>query len=400
MDHGAPVGAGCYNDLVHLRYVGALAAMAACSPPPVGQPKAGPVRARIVVTERGQRGGHLVLLDEDGRRLADLTNMPPTATLDDGAAWSPDGRWIVFQSSRGRKTLGESSLWVVPAPPRPLAPPRRLTETASIDRDPAWTPDGTALIYASIPAGGKSFDLWRLDVSEYEGELVPGARRPLTRTPANELYPNVSPDGDVVVYQRATNADGSAIWRMTIDGAGQRPLTDGPADLTPRFSPDGMRIAFARGRMIHAKVATLVEGTPVDRVDTDLFIMPARGGTAAPVVAEPFSDQHRPVWSSDGRWLCATSIYRALKTGAAVLGSVVCAEPAAKRPVFHALHDPAFAETRLSVALAPQPLVGARLRADQAYGPALARALRDYMVTGEQKKAGGDGDSDGSARGN
>lgn len=400
MDHGAPVGGGWYNDLVHLRYIGALAAMAACSPPPVGKPEAGPVQARIVVTERGQRGGHLVVLDEDGRRLSDLTNMPPMPTLDDGATWSPDGRWIVFQSSRGRASLGESSLWVVPAPPRPPAPPRRLTESHSIDRDPAWTPDGTALIYASIPTRGKSFDLWRLEVAEYDGQLVPGARLPLTRTPANELYPNVSPDGAVVVYQRATDADGSAIWRMSIDGKRQRPLTDGPADLTPRFSPDGKQIAFARGRLIHPKVDVLFKDAPPERVDTDVFIMPAGGGTAAPLVVEPFADQHRPVWSSDGRWLCATSIYRAMKTGAALLGSVVCAEPAAKKPVFHALHDPAFVETRLSVALAPKSLDGARLRADELYGPALARALRDFLVTDEQKKAGGDDDGDGHASGN
>ncbi len=398
MDHGAPVGGGCYNDLVHLRYFAALAVVAACSPPPVGKPAAGPVEARIVVTERGQRGGHLVVLGEDGRRLSDLTNMPPMPTLDDGAAWSPDGRWIVFQSSRGRASLGESSLWVVPAPPRPLAPPVRLTETSSSDRDPAWTPDGKAIIYASIPARGKSFDLWRLDVAEKGGQLVAGARRQLTRTPANELYPDVSPDGAVVVYQRATDADGSAIWRMAVDGSAQRPLTHGPADLTPRFSPDGTRIAFARGRLIHPRVDDLVVGSPVERVDTDLFLMPARGGTAAPLVAEPFADQHRPVWSSDGRWLCATSIYRAVKTGAAVLGSVVCAEPAATKPVYYALHDPAFVETRLSVALAPEPLDSAHLRADEAYGPALARALRDYMVTDEQKQP--DDDSDGSASGN
>ncbi len=387
----------CYNDLVHLRYVAALAAVAACSPPPAGRPAAGPVHARIVVTERGQRGGHLVVLDEDGRRLSDLTGMPPKPTLDDGAVWSPDGRWIVFQSSRGRKTLGESSLWVVPAPPRPPAPPRRLTATASIDRDPAWTPDGKALVYASIAAGGKSFDLWRLAVSEKDGQLVPGARRRLTRTPANELYPNVSPDDTVIVYQRATDAEGSSIWRMAIDGSGQHALTGGPADLTPRYAPDGKRIAFARGRMID----TVVKGVPIDRVDTDLFLMTARGGKVAPVVAEPFADQHRPVWSADGRWLCATSIYRAMKTGAAVLGSVVCAEPGAKTPVFHALHDPAFVETRLSVALAPQPLVDARLRADEAYGPALARALRDSIVSDSDKDGAGagDDDTDGSAAG-
>lgn len=60
--------------------------------------------------------------------------------------------------------------------------------------------------------------------------------------------PRVSPDGDTIAYERRgydimKDRQTSSIWLIDTNGSNHRPLTDGPGQ-SPRFSPDGSRIAF------------------------------------------------------------------------------------------------------------------------------------------------------------
>jgi Tol biopolymer transport system component len=304
----------------------------------------------------------------------------PVVVRDVGAAWSPDGRFIAFESSRGRSAIGESSLWMIPA--RSGQTPRRITFGDGTDRDACWTPDGTALIYAAIARSGDNFDLWRLPV-RFEGERpVPGTPVRLTSTPENELYPSVSPDGRYIVYQRATDADGSTIWRMPIAGGPAERLTAGPADLTPAYSPDGAHLAFARGRYV-----ALPEGAPGPRtrLDIDLYQMPAAGGEATLVIAEPYADQLGPRWDREGRLLFATSVYRAVDDDQPVLSSVTFVDLWETPLVLRALHDPAVVATRSGVAITPResPNAGVlgRLRP---YVEALLEVMQDQLREREE----------------
>jgi len=66
--------------------------------------------------------------------------------------------------------------------------------------------------------------------------------------------PQISPDGEQVVYvrQRAdimTDGRFSNLWIVGADGTGHRPLTSGDFnDASPRWSPDGTRLAFVSNR--------------------------------------------------------------------------------------------------------------------------------------------------------
>src|SRR5207302_429454 len=62
--------------------------------------------------------------------------------------------------------------------------------------------------------------------------------------------PQISPDGKKIVYVRrfadaATDKRYSNLWIINADGTDHRPLTTGNrSDSSPRWSPDGTRIAF------------------------------------------------------------------------------------------------------------------------------------------------------------
>src|SRR5450755_782577 len=89
----------------------------------------------------------------------------------------------------------------------------------------------------------------------------------LTSDEDAENYPSWSPDGERLVYQRDFN--GSAIYVINVDGAGQQRLSPTPGfDVTPSWSPDGTMIVYAR---------LLEVPQPNERPMTDIRIMNADG---------------------------------------------------------------------------------------------------------------------------
>ena len=100
---------------------------------------------------------------------------------------------------------------------------------------PAWTPDGSALVYAMQGS------LWRHDLDS-------GVARQLTASPGYDYQPDVSPDGRRVVFARY---DGRSIELQLLDlesGDVTALTDDGAANTDPRWSPDGTRIAWVSTR--------------------------------------------------------------------------------------------------------------------------------------------------------
>jgi serine/threonine protein kinase/Tol biopolymer transport system component len=113
---------------------------------------------------------------------------------------------------------------------------------------------------------------------------------PLTDQEGREMFPSLSPSGDVFVYAKA-QADGSSdIFWQRVEGGNPNNLTqDSPAaDTQPAFSPDGKQIAFRS-----------------ERDGGGLFLMGATGES----VRRLTGDGYNPAWSPDG-----TEIVYAIET--------------------------------------------------------------------------------------
>ena len=66
----------------------------------------------------------------------------PKGKRDAAPRWSPDGKWILFESSRS----GSSQLWTVPAAG---GEPKQLTEISTGAATGVWSPDGTHVAFVS-----------------------------------------------------------------------------------------------------------------------------------------------------------------------------------------------------------------------------------------------------------
>src|SRR5881227_1298156 len=104
-------------------------------------------------------------------------------------------------------------------------------------------------------------------------------KRPIAETDLFKFVwtanPRISPDGRQVVYVRVTineKKDGydTALWIVPADGSEPpRPFTSGPSDSSPRWSPDGSRLAFVRS------VKKDGQGQP-----PQIYLLSTRGGEA------------------------------------------------------------------------------------------------------------------------
>jgi len=211
---------------------------------------------------------------------------------------SPDATKIAFAA------VGD--IWVMPVGGKP----ENVTKDSALDTDPAWSPDGSQLVYSS-DKDSALLQLWVRDVHTGESHRVTN----LTTQPQGATW---SPDGTRIAFFGVDGmwrrADISVLTLATGAVSKVHGSLFGPG--TPTWSPDGARLAIA---MVAPYSTRYREGT------NQVLTMPATAtaGTAAsnggedgvastdtwyapvPTLSIDSRGGGGPVWSPDGTKMAA-----------------------------------------------------------------------------------------------
>ena len=186
----------------------------------------------------------IYVMDADGGNQQRLTNHPND---DRSPSWSPDSKRIAFISKRDGHVISgipTSEIYVMDADGKNQ---QRLTDNPDGDWSPSWSPDGKRIVFSSRRHGhfiGKAGITEEIYVMDADGKN----QERLTENRRNDLSPSWSPDGERIAFASdgKGNFENFEIYVMDADGGNQQRLTNNPAyDWSPSWSPDGERIAFA-----------------------------------------------------------------------------------------------------------------------------------------------------------
>ncbi len=154
-------------------------------------------------------------------------------------AFSPDGRRIAFASDdNGQRNF---DIYIKQEGSETIL---RITENAADERFPSWSPDGLFVAFVRLGADGNSV---------YTIPSLGGQERKIADFGSRRIQGvSWSPDGSQLAVSAQREPFGAfSIFLVGVDTTQVRRITSPPksdyGDVTPAFSPDGKALAFARG---------------------------------------------------------------------------------------------------------------------------------------------------------
>ena len=160
----------------------------------------------------------------------------------------------------------------------------RLTNTPFREENICWTPKGDTLLFVSDRNGNDDIFMLTSDDPAEKNlyRTLKYKTAALTNDKKEEIQPKVSPDGKTIAFLREDD-----LCTMTRDGKQVKVLLESWNTPAFNWSPDSRWLAYS------------VED---NEYNSDIFIIPAAGGTPVNITQHPDNDVE-PVWSPDGKKL-------------------------------------------------------------------------------------------------
>jgi Tol biopolymer transport system component len=180
-----------------------------------GFPSFSPDGQKIAFLSDRDGSHNIYVMNQDGSGVVRVTTTPLPAE-DRYATWSPDGTKLLFISNR----TGSSEIFVMNSDGSNVV---QLTSNVGGDDQPRFSGDGTKIVFTSnrdAPNPGSGNGPWEIYQMNADGT---GVVR-LTHDNAIAEWPAYSPDGSRIVYDSDRLGEYD-LYMMSPDGSGSTPLT-------------------------------------------------------------------------------------------------------------------------------------------------------------------------------
>jgi tricorn protease len=232
-----------------------------------------PTGARAVFEARGE----IITVPADKGDARNLTNT--TATMERDPAWSPDGRSVAYFSDAS----GEYTLHIVPqggGPPRSIV----LGDAPSFYYSPQWSPDSKKISYLD-----KRLQLWYLDVASGRSVKVDADTY---EAPWRALDPSWSSDSRWIAYSKSLPNHLRAIFLFSLESGKATQITDGLSDARfPVFDAGGEYLYFAASTNAGPAVGWIDMSSYDHPVTRSLYMVLLRNDRPSPLI--PASDEEK-----------------------------------------------------------------------------------------------------------